>query len=645
MWRLGEIITSAFFVYLTACVALSPTASVRTSVVARTVLRSRLGSSIASGPIALLDSRKEASASQFGGNALSVFERFGRASRFYQSAVPIFAAYKSLEQSVKFRREVLDQTVSAEEEETAYQALHEWGSDELVRRIKELGGFYVKTGQILSTRKDIFPEQYTEKLAIMQDKLDPLPGDLIKDVVRRELLDGAELGDLFSSFEDECLGSASIAQVHKAVLLDGRTVAVKVQRPGVEPKLLGDIANLKYFAKIVADALPIDYYKIFCELERTLNYELDFLHESQATAKMAAAVAHAPNNTPRKGGPPVTIPLPIPGLVSRRVMVMEYIEGIPLSRIAAEMAAKGIKAGSPESILLGKRLLSSLTDAYSAMIFGSGILHGDPHPGNVFILEGGNVCLLDCGQVKQLTTPQRMGLANLVIQVNDWENDDTLLRNLEKSSTQTAENTGSVRDRLAARTHKLAETVRGFGVTFKPGAGDDCAAAVAILLFGNTDTVLPGGYAGEEISPESPIVQVTEFPQELVLLGRATVMIKGISARLGLKWGLSDRWAAVCRELLDPEISPVERMPIWSVVRPSVATPGAVAPDGRQVSGAVPVKLKDIVISVRALLGLVSGYVQAKTVVMYRRAIPPSVRGWFLRSAVKIVAGVSKILG
>ena len=100
--------------------------------------------------------------------------------------------------------------------------------------------------------------------------------------------------------------------MHKAKLLDGRVVAVKVQRPGVEPKLLGDIENLKNFALLVGDSLPIDYYKIFCELERTLVFELDFLYEAQATAKVAAAVAHSPNNKPRQA--PVTVPLPIPGM-------------------------------------------------------------------------------------------------------------------------------------------------------------------------------------------------------------------------------------------------------------------------------------------------------------------------------------------
>jgi aarF domain-containing kinase len=227
----------------------------------------------------------------------------------------------------------------------------------------------------------------------MQDELDPLPGSVVKNVVRKELLNNAELSDLFLDFDDEPLGAASIGQVHRATLLDGRVVAVKVQRPGVEAKLLGDIKNLKTFAKVVGDSLPIDYYKIFCELERTLRYELDFMHEAQATTKVATAIAHCPRNTVKKRVP-VTVPLPIPGLVSRRVMVMEFIEGKPLSAIAKEMmeaqgkaeAVGGVKTAEEEQEMQDKKaffadkLLSSLTDAYSSMIFGSGIIHGDPTP-------------------------------------------------------------------------------------------------------------------------------------------------------------------------------------------------------------------------------------------------------------------------
>ena len=109
--------------------------------------------------------------------------------------------------------------------------------------------------------------------------------------------------------------------------------------------------------------------------------------------------------------PPVQVPLPIPGLVSKRVMVLEFISGIPLSKVAKEMKDRGIEPGSPESMILGKRLLASLTDAYSNMIFGSGIIHGDPHPGNIFVLEGGETALLDCGQVKMMKNEVRIALA------------------------------------------------------------------------------------------------------------------------------------------------------------------------------------------------------------------------------------------
>ena len=232
---------------------------------------------------------------------------------------------------------------------------------------------------------------------IFKDSLDPMPAETLKRIVTSELMNGGDLSELFTEFDDEPLGSASIAQVHRARLWDGRVVAVKVQRPGIEPKLLGDIANLKNFAKIVANALPVDYYKIFCELERTLKFELDFMHEAQSTQKVAAAVCHTPSNKLRTA--PVFVPLPIPGLVTKRVMVMEFVEGVALSRAAQEMSKRGIKPGSPESILFGRTLLSALTDAYAAMIFGSGIIHGDPHPGNIFVLPDGGVALLDCGQV------------------------------------------------------------------------------------------------------------------------------------------------------------------------------------------------------------------------------------------------------
>lgn len=309
---------------------------------------------------------------------LNPAERIARAISFYSAAVPIFLSYKSVFYYLNFKRQFLQEAVTDEDESKLYNDLHDWGSDKIVEKINQLKGFYVKTGQIISTRVDIFPKQYTEKLAITQDKLDPLPGTLIKQIVSKELLQGAPLSELFLEFDDVPLGSASIAQVHRAKLLDGRIVAVKVQRPGIGKKLLGDIRNLKNFAKIIGDSLLIDYYKIFCELERTLQYELDFLVEAQNSVKVASSVAHSPSN--KRHQAPVVVPLPIPGLVSKKVLVMEYVDGKALSQIAAEMSSSGVAPGSAEALLLGSKLLSALTDAYGSMIFGSGIIHGDPHP-------------------------------------------------------------------------------------------------------------------------------------------------------------------------------------------------------------------------------------------------------------------------
>eukprot|EP00607_Mallomonas_marina_P003996 CAMPEP_0182437354 /NCGR_PEP_ID=MMETSP1167-20130531/84963_1 /TAXON_ID=2988 /ORGANISM="Mallomonas Sp, Strain CCMP3275" /LENGTH=229 /DNA_ID=CAMNT_0024630243 /DNA_START=1094 /DNA_END=1780 /DNA_ORIENTATION=+ len=229
-------------------------------------------------------------------------------------------------------------------------------------------------------------------------------------------------------------------------------------------------------------------------------------------------------------------------------MVMEYIDGTALSKVATEMKKRGVEPGSPESQVLGRRLLSALTDAYGCMIFGSGIIHGDPHPGNIFIMPDSEVALLDCGQVKFMTTEQRLRLARLVVLVNAWERE----REKDENSVQAKE-----------LIRLLAEGVRENGVIFTPDVqGDECAAAVAILLFGNTQTKLPGGFAGEEISPNSPIVKVQEFPQDFVLLGRATVMIKGIANRLGVSWALSDRWTPIAQETLQTML-PSELLPIW----------------------------------------------------------------------------------
>ena len=204
------------------------------------------------------------------------------------------------------------------------------------------------------------------------------------------------------------------------------------------------------------------------------------------------------------------MPLPVQGLACRRVLVMDFVPGTPLNKLAEVMAARGIKPGSPESQIAGRRILSQLTEAFGRMMLGAGFIHGDPHPGNIFVREGAKVSLIDCGQVKQISTEYRLRLAQAILLVNEWT---------EKAPAASEPE----RQRLlqAART-----TMADFGVTFAADAGPEAAAALALLLFADPDVPMPGGFSSAELSATSPIKAIESFPQELVLLGRATILIK-----------------------------------------------------------------------------------------------------------------------
>lgn len=158
--------------------------------------------------------------------------------------------------------------------------------------IISLKGFYVKAAQIIGTRRDLFPKQYTDALSVFTDNIDPLPAHLIKAVIEKELCHeiGETFDDIFAEFDEVPLGAASVAQVHQAVLTEkhgGKEVAIKVQRPSIESKLMGDILNLKQIAKLFRDMdLPLDYYTVFSELELQLADEFDFTKEAASMERI-----------------------------------------------------------------------------------------------------------------------------------------------------------------------------------------------------------------------------------------------------------------------------------------------------------------------------------------------------------------------
>ena len=265
-----------------------------------------------------------------------------------------------------------------------WNAQHEDGAQKLAETITDLKGFYVKTAQIISARQDLFPKQYTDALSGFTDNLDPMPASMAKAVVIRELLmPGETFEDVFSEFDDAPLGAASVVQVHRAVLTEKyggpREVAVKIQRPSIESKLLGDIANLKAIAKQFQDldALPLDYYTVFAELEKQLGMEFDFVTEATNMDPIYTSLTRSMGGTTRNE-PPLILPRVVPILVSRRVLVMDYLQGVPLLRVRDQMKDRGIDPDGPEAKLFGRKLLTALTEVFGRNILETGFFHGKP---------------------------------------------------------------------------------------------------------------------------------------------------------------------------------------------------------------------------------------------------------------------------
>ena len=308
---------------------------------------------------------------------LTKVQRLQRAAKFWSSAIPIVLSYYSKSAELRVKEAFTGIELTEDEEQLVWNEQHSKGARKLADTITSLKGFYVKTAQIIASRRDLFPEEYTEALSDFTDNVDPLPVDLIKAVVENELLvRGEKFEDIFAEFDPEPLGAASVAQVHRAVLTEkygNKVVAVKVQRPSIESKLMGDIANLKTLAKTFSEPLPLDYYTVFCELEKQLADEFNFIAEAVAMDRIYETVTKDENGYPCES--PIVLPRPVPDLVSRRVLVMDYLNGVPLSRAAEEMLKKGIEPNSPESQLFGRRLLKSLTEVFGRCILETGFFH------------------------------------------------------------------------------------------------------------------------------------------------------------------------------------------------------------------------------------------------------------------------------
>lgn len=271
--------------------------------------------------------------------------------------------------------------------------LAELPTPERVRRVLEaLGPTFVKLGQILSTRADVVPEEVARALKALQDSAEPLPFEMIREVVERELQ--RPLDQLFHSFTREPLATASIAQVHRATLLrEGQTieVVVKVQRPGIHVTMRSDLSLLYWLARALEGTIEeVSAYSptaIVEQFEAAVEEELDFVHERRNLERAGRNFADRPDL--------LVVPRAFPELSTQRVLTMTYLDGVKITDVRDDPR-------------YDKRLLRDrLVEAAFQMAFVDGFFHGDPHPGNVLVLPDGRLGLIDYGLWGRLSREQQ----------------------------------------------------------------------------------------------------------------------------------------------------------------------------------------------------------------------------------------------
>jgi ubiquinone biosynthesis protein len=262
---------------------------------------------------------------------------------------------------------------------------------------EDLGPTFVKLGQVLSTRPDILPEAYTAELASLRDDVRPFSFSQVEKILAEDYRQPLE--EIFLSLDPQPVASASISQVHRAVLRDGRTIALKIRRPDITRVVQADLDILKNLAQLAERRLPflMPYRPLALarEFERSLKRELDFNIERRTMQRCQSQFANDPT---------AHIPYTVDAFSTSRVIAMEFIDGVGVDDLAG-IEAMGIE---PAKVAVnGARILLR-------QIFEFGFFHADPHPGNLRVLPGGVIAPLDYGMFGQLDAKTRERIADLL---------------------------------------------------------------------------------------------------------------------------------------------------------------------------------------------------------------------------------------
>jgi ubiquinone biosynthesis protein len=282
-------------------------------------------------------------------------------------------------------------------------------AEELARDLEKMGPTFIKLGQLLSTRTDFLPPAYVLALSRLQDKVEPFSYDEVEAIVPVEI--GARISRAFSYFDPQPLAAASLGQVHRAALRDGREVVVKVQRPKIRERMVDDLDALDEIAGFLDAKTGIgeryEFRKIVEQFRANLIAELDYRQEAQNLRILGERLREYRR---------LVIPEPIDKYTTSRVLTMEYVAGRKITALNPIVRTE----------LDGDALAEELFRAYLQQILVDGFFHADPHPGNIFLTEDRRIALLDLGMVGRIAPKLQENLLQLLLAISEGRSDDAV---------------------------------------------------------------------------------------------------------------------------------------------------------------------------------------------------------------------------
>jgi len=363
-------------------------------------------------------------------------------------------------------------------------------STRFAKDLEALGPTYIKIGQLLSTRADLLPAPFLEALTRLQDNVAPFPFEQVEEIVTSEL--GVRISKGFSSFDREPLAAASLGQVHRATMRDGRAVAVKVQRPKIREQIVTDLEALLQMAefadKHTEGGRKLGYAQIVEEFRKSLLRELDYRQEAKNQATLRENLGEFKH---------IVVPQVIEDYSTAIVLTSEFVKG-------SKITDMGPFAQTPVD---GARLADELFRAYLQQILVDGFVHADPHPGNLILTEDGRLALLDVGMVTRVSPGLQERLLQLIMAISEGRGDEAANVAMKIADARPEADETLFRRRVCEmvaenRDSKMSQIYVGKVVLEITGASGDCGFRVPSEMTMLGKTLLNLDVVGRTLDPD-----------------------------------------------------------------------------------------------------------------------------------------------